>query len=234
MIVDSEQIPRVRLGQGKAATTLLTEDGCYYPVISHLSYSDRQRAQSAPHRVGGGTRPMHRTTLTLAKPPWTSTQGYTTTNKQYFSGSKLLSPVRRPPLCPSMHVSQIRFGSKNEEDPKWNTNYTETYVEKEIIPANRLHLTSFVHRIDQTEGADMKKVVKMDDRSTNYWSQYNRIHSKLGFMLGQGVPREPPVRQSYNVLTGEPMGPAWRENNRRVSGNRVLNGIRREVTSILG
>ena len=68
-----------------------------------------------------------------------------------------------------------------------------------------MHLTSLVNRIDQTEGADMKHSIKMDARPTNYFTQYNRIHNKLGHMLGTGVPRDYPVRQEYNVITGKYM-----------------------------
>ena len=72
-----------------------------------------------------------------------------------------------------------------------------------IFQANRLHLTSLVNRIDQTEGANMKESIKMDSKPTNYFSQYNRIHNKLGHMLGPGVPQDYPVRQEYNVITGK-------------------------------
>ena len=76
-------------------------------------------------------------------------------------------------------------------------------VNDSVFQANRLHLTSLVNRIDQTEGADMKESIKMNTSPTNYFSQYNRIHNKLGHILGPGVPRDYPVRQEYNVITGE-------------------------------
>lgn len=72
-------------GQGKRAVTLLTEGGCYYPVISHYSYVDRQlRAQSAPNNAGRirGTRPMHQTTMQIGKPPWTVQDSYITSSKR--------------------------------------------------------------------------------------------------------------------------------------------------------
>ena len=72
-------------GQGKRAVTLLTEGGCFYPIISPYSYTDRQlRVRSAPQNAGRirGTRPMHRTTLVTAKPPWSSKTSYITTTKQ--------------------------------------------------------------------------------------------------------------------------------------------------------
>ncbi|XP_033755444.1 uncharacterized protein LOC117338268 isoform X1 [Pecten maximus] len=227
--------PHVLFGQGKSANTLLTEDGCHYPVISP-AYTDRMRAASAPYEYGKGVRAMHKTTLTIAKPPWDSRDAYKTSNKQYFGGSKSLNPVRRPPRCPSMHTSQWDIG-QNQQDKYWDTHYKGTFHEKEIIPAtaraNRLHMTSLVNRIDQTEGADMKQTIKSDKNHPNYWSQYGRIHNKLGHMLGTGVSREPPVRKSYNVITGEELGPAWEDVNRRVSGNRVLYSNRCERAPLL-
>lgn len=75
---------RIHYGQGKTATTILTEDGCYYPVI-HEPYSHRvppvlpPRAPSAPGRLRRGDRPMHRTTFSVAKAPWEP--DYVTTNR---------------------------------------------------------------------------------------------------------------------------------------------------------
>lgn len=79
----------------------------------------------------------------------------------------------------------------------------------------------------------MKKTIKSDKDHPNYWSQYGRIHNKLGHMLGTGVAREPPVRKSFNVITGEELGPAWEDMNRRVSGNRVLYSNRCERSPLL-
>lgn len=233
----SGKSPYLGLGQGKRAVTLLTEGGCHYPIISHYSYIDRQdRARSAPQNAGRirGTRPMHQTSFMISKPPWTADQAYRTTHKQNFGGSKSLNPARRPQLCPSMHTSQIKLGHPQDEAPGWDTHYTGTFIEKPIIPANRLHLTSLVNRIDQQEGADMKETIKMDQNNPSYFTQYKRIHSKLGTMLGPGAPREYPVRQEYNVITGETGGPAWREENRRISGDRLLHSLRREQTFVLG
>lgn len=57
---------------------------------------------------------------------------------QYFTGSKSLNPVRRPPLCPSMHRSQIKMSHPADEKQGWNTDYTGTYIEKDIIPVGLL------------------------------------------------------------------------------------------------
>ncbi|KAH3871034.1 uncharacterized protein LOC127868422 [Dreissena polymorpha] len=224
-------------GQGKRAVTLLTEGGYYYPIISHYSYQDRSRAHSAPQHAGRirGTRPMHGTTMLIAPGPWTPADGYTTTVKKNFGGSKLLNPVLPPARCRSMHRSQIQLGlTPGAGQQDWNTHYTETFIQKPVVPANQLHLTSLVNRIDQQEGSDMKASIKMDSSPPTYFTQYTRVHSKLGTVLGTGAPREYPVRHEYNVITGETGGPSWREDNRRVSGDKVLQTLRRGNTTILG
>ena len=49
----------------------------------------------------------------------------------------------------------------------------------------------------------MRTTVHTDPQAPSYWSQYNRIHGKLGQMRGPGVERERLVRQSYNIFTGK-------------------------------
>ena len=72
-----------------------------------------------------------------------------------------------------------------------------------ITQANRLHLTSLVNRINQTEGAKAKEVVKPSDEPMNYFTQYKRVHDNLGHLLGPGVEREYPIRDQYNIITGK-------------------------------
>ena len=56
---------------------------------------------------------------------------------QNFGGSKSLNPSRRPPLCPSMHTSQIKLTRPASDGPAdWNTHYTGAFVEKPIIPVS--------------------------------------------------------------------------------------------------
>ena len=55
---------------------------------------------------------------------------------QNFGGSKSLNPVRRPPLCPSMHTSQIKLVHPRDENSEWNTHYANTFIEKPIIPVS--------------------------------------------------------------------------------------------------
>ena len=80
---------RINFGQGKVATTILTEEGCHYPVI-HEPYTHRlnnriQSPASAPvRRHRKGDRPMHKTTMTIAKPPWDG-DFMTTSNQVRYS-----------------------------------------------------------------------------------------------------------------------------------------------------
>lgn len=232
--------PRILHGTGKRVIALLTQDGCIYPVIAHDAKNDRKRFTSAPQygaRILRGERPMHQTTLLLAKPPWDA--DYTTTNKQYHGGSQKLEPEPRPQKAPSMHRSQFQLGHYDRVDtyPGYpaheaqdqnvcQTHYEQTYYPKEIIPANRLHLTSYVNRINQMEGANTKEAVKhAADQPMNYFTQYKRTHM-LGFLRDPRIELEHPVREQYNIITGESMGLAWKSENPRKSGNRVLHGLR--------
>ncbi|CAL1541343.1 unnamed protein product [Lymnaea stagnalis] len=223
---------RIEHGQGKTVTTILTEDGCYYPVVhepySHRAYYGQPRCLSAPVKRLRGERQMHRTTLTIAKPPWSP--DYVTTSNQYFSGSKFLEPAQRPHPCPSMHRSQVKFGTEEGPDQFLSESMVK-YQSKNIIPAGQLHLLSLTNKVNQIEGAKVKEVVKPDEGPYSYWSQYNRMHNKLGVLRGPGVGREYPVRQQYNIITGEEKGPAWREVNPLVSGNRVLHGLRSKLAN---
>jgi len=230
---------RVLYGQGKRAVTLLTEDGCVFPIIAHEAKRDRGEhiAKQQSDRISRGERPMHQSTLSLAKAPWQP--DFTTTNMQFHGGSKSLEPELPPKKSRSMHRSQIEFGryggygsypgypGHESEDPNvWKTDYKQTYYPKDIIPANRLHLTSLVNRIDQTEGHKAKEAVRPGQEPMSAFTQYRRVHDKLGLLRGPGVEREHPVREQYNILTGETVGPAWKTENQRVSGNRVLHNIR--------
>lgn len=236
--------PRILHGTGKRVTTLLTEDGCIYPIIGHDAKNDRLRMTSAPQhgsRILRGERPMHQTTLMLAKPPWIP--DYTTTSQQFHGGSKVLEPEPRPQKARSMHHSQLNLGSlgdkgsqnilgQNAQTSEWKTRYEETFYPKQIIPANRLHWTSHVNRINQMEGAKTKEAVRpADDQPMTYFTQYKRTHDMLGLLRGPGVEREPPVRVQFNVITGADMGPAWKPFNERTSGNRVLHKIRSALPS---
>lgn len=55
-------------------------------------------------------------------------------------------------------------------------------------------------------GQQMHNVLTRENHKQNFFSQYKRIHDKLGAMVGPDEPRgprTPPVRKQYNILTGE-------------------------------
>ncbi|CAG5118496.1 unnamed protein product [Candidula unifasciata] len=232
---ENEQLfgSRISFGQGKTATTILTEGGYYYPVIHepyNLRAADRQprpwTSSSSPRK---GDRPMHRTTLTIAKPPWSP--DYTTIHKQDFSGSKTLEPASFQSQCRSMHTSQIQFGTVEVPD-RFISDHMSTYRKQDRTVSARPYLKSLENKLNQIEGAKVKDVIKPDKEPQSYWSQYNRIHNKLGLLRGPGVEREYPVRLQYDPITGEEKGQAWKPNNLRVSGNRVLYGMRRQLSAM--
>nr|KAG5704903.1 hypothetical protein BaRGS_003886 [Batillaria attramentaria] len=110
-----------------------------------------------------------------------------------------------------MQRSQIVFGGYGNragypghevEDPNlWKTDYTQTYFKKDIIPANRLHFTSLVNRMNQIEGVQAKEVVRPGNHPMPAFTQYRRVHDKLGHLRGPGVPLGYPIREQYNILT---------------------------------
>ncbi|ESO98635.1 hypothetical protein LOTGIDRAFT_238991 [Lottia gigantea] len=225
-------------GQGKRVTTLLTEDGCYFPVISHAPYIERCYLRTAPfpqQRTPMGRHSQEDSTFNIGDGGRSKTE-FITTSKQTFGGSKSLNPAKRPPLSRSMHISQLdniisnKYGEKTTSNGL-KTRYNVAFKEKDIIPANILHQSSLVNRTNQTKGTDVCEAVRPSTTVATYWSQYGRIHSKLGSMLGPGVPQSYPIRQQYNVITGESKGPAWTEENARISGNRVLNSCRQKLKS---
>lgn len=74
-----------------------------------------------------------------------------------------------------------------------------------LIPqANRLHKVSLVNRIDQTEGGQVKQVFNTDPSHPSYWTQYKRVHDKLGYVLGPGTQKYKPIKQQFNFFTGKP------------------------------
>ena len=67
----------------------------------------------------------------------------------------------------------------------------------------QVHLPTFQNKMHQNEGRGMRDVLVYPGKPLDYWSSYNRIHNKLGTMLGPGVPHQRPVRREYNILTGK-------------------------------
>lgn len=70
----------------------------------------------------------------------------------------------------------------------------------------RLHYPSFLNKMNMNEGGGVKEAIVASSKEKQpgrFWSQYNRIHNRLGAALGPGVPQERPVRTSYDPLTGQ-------------------------------
>ena len=71
----------------------------------------------------------------------------------------------------------------------------------------------------------IRDVINGDAAPPNYWSQYKRTHSYLGYLRGPGEARPIADRPAYNIFTGETLkSPSWSssENYKRISGNNIL------------
>lgn len=77
------------------------------------------------------------------------------------------------------------------------------------LQANRLHLTSLINRVNQIEGHEVKDAVKPSEGPMSYFTQYKRVHDKLGHLRGPGAKKEYPVREEYDILTGRVHGVFW-------------------------
>ncbi|CAH1794897.1 unnamed protein product [Owenia fusiformis] len=228
--VDPILYPRARtlpiLNTGQCQNTIMLKYmGYQYPAISEQSYKDRSAQQKWEHKRG--SRPMHKTTLSLESKPMSDKDTYTTTSKQFHGGRKDLAPAEIPTPGMNMHMNQFNIGPTLER--QWGTQYGSHFRDKKVKTPFEVHYPSYDNFLKQTEGTGVKSTIKTAPEPPSYWSQYNRIHSKLGMMRGNGVAREYPVRASYNILTGEETGPAWQEENRRSSGNRVLYSKRQDA-----
>ena len=74
-----------------------------------------------------------------------------------------------------------------------------------VQPA-KLHYPTFQNKMAMNEGGGMKTaltVPKCQQAPNRFWSQYNRVHNRLGVALGPGVARERVVRSAFNPLTGK-------------------------------
>lgn len=203
----------VSFGQGKCATAVIADQGDLVTFVTDVPYKIRSR--HIPFTYGRGARPMHQTTLHL---PTQSYTDYLTTSKQYLGG---ISRPERSKKYGSQHVSQLSFG---DDPPEWKSSYGNNFIEREVQPPAKIHLPSFENRMNMSEGAGLKRVMTVpgEQNTSQFWTQYNRVHNKLGAILGPGVPHEKPVRRQYNPLNGEDAGEAWRPDNKRISGNRIL------------
>lgn len=221
------RIPYTGYGQCKAATTILGDQGDTVYVVSDEPYQAR-REHRAP-ALYRGARPMHRSTLRI---PMQGGTDYTTTNKQFHGGRRDVRICERSPQYPSQHITQFDLAHHTmtglvEATPQNNftTHYTTQYPDKGSQDPSLLHYPTFHNKMNMNEGKSIRTIMTAPDPTHGrgrYWSQYNRIHNKLGAALGPGVPRERTIRSSYNPLTGADLGEAWKSDNQRYSGNRIL------------
>ncbi|XP_013417619.1 uncharacterized protein LOC106178815 [Lingula anatina] len=216
--------------QGQKTATILSNTAGHVTVIPDTTFNDRRtemrRGIDLPRKRG--SREMHRTTMTFETNPVKPDFG-STARKSYSGTRHLPSPEKaRGPRYPYLHMSQFDLGTSSRTD--WTSTNSRNYFQKDINPASVIHWPTLENKLNMNQGSQMRQVLVQPDNQYTYWTQYSRIHNKLGAVLNPDVPRElrnPPIRKQYNILTGEIVGPAWSEENRRTSGNRVLYGSRR-------
>ncbi|ELT99744.1 hypothetical protein CAPTEDRAFT_226857 [Capitella teleta] len=223
------RIPSQGHGLCKHATTILGDQGGLVYLVTDTPKLARCK-EVPPHVTYKGARPLHRTTLKMHA---TEHPSYDTTNQKFHGGKIGLCLPERDQPYPSQHFSQFDlFHRTNLASPsdvhemKCSTHYDEEFSAKGTGegPA-RLHFPSFLNKMTMNEGSGVKSVMlppKGDQRTGRFWTQYNRVHNRLGAALGPGVPRERPVLSAHNPITGSYQGPSTKEDNRRISGNRVL------------
>ncbi|XP_074648021.1 uncharacterized protein LOC141903689 [Tubulanus polymorphus] len=163
--------------------------------------------------IGKGARPMHLVTHLINEP---SEPDYISSTKQAFSGRKDLKATEKPNLCRSMHSSQIRFSNDNSTWQEGSKYYND-YQRKQSMPANQLHESSLVNRINMVEGDGFRNAVNYQTWKPNYWTEYSRIHNTLGFMRGTGAPRPLAERRHYNIINGQET-PYMKMGNHRLQG----------------
>ena len=71
-----------------------------------------------------------------------------------------------------------------------------------------IHYKEQTNKMNMTEGIGMKQSLNSTDRqgSGTMFTQYNRVHNKLGATLGPGVSRDFVMRRQYDPLTGSVAG----------------------------
>ncbi|KAK2158084.1 hypothetical protein NP493_1825g00009 [Ridgeia piscesae] len=205
-------------GQGKRVATLLAEQGHLVTVINDVPYTSRRgRDAHVPLPSRKGDRAMHKTTMATRTQ---DTADYATTSQHFFGGSYMRNaPERRRPYVSS---KLLPYPMPRDSPDHWLTKYQKTYFEKPVQPPSTIRQPEFNNKTNMARGAGTRESMAMNAHHPNYWTQYKRTHGRLGAMLGDGVPRERPVRQGYNVLTGANTGGAWQPDNKRISGNRIL------------
>ena len=73
-----------------------------------------------------------------------------------------------------------------------------------VLQPAALHYKEQINKLNMNEGIGMKQSLNSTDRqgAGTMFSQYNRVHNKLGAALGPGVTRDFVMRRQYDPLTG--------------------------------
>lgn len=222
----------VQLRQGNAASTVLTNRSKYITVISDEPYESRKRIYPAKkyglnsdvthHRKG--TRPMHQTSLTFEKQPTDLT--YQSSSKQEYSGKKGVAFVKRPPQCPSLHLSQFQVGTNNQMD------WSKTKIINSTFDPNGYPVHEDRDRWQrEMKGTAMQNSLTFKSygkSKTKRPSAPNPIREYTPSLLQNS-------KESYDIITGTSSAPTRREHYKKISGNRLLQTSRAQTTDgILG
>jgi len=217
--------------QGNATSTVLTNRSKYITVISDESVESQKKSNifsssTNRNRHLKGTRPAHKTTLTFERQP--ADASFVTTSKDVFSGKKDLEFTRRPPRCPSLHLSQFQIGSGKHRDEggQWD---------ESLRPVNMSHEDKRRWR-KEMEGSNMLNSLKYDCRRNSNSVPKMYFDTTESSQGNDYSPYPKATRvERYDIITGESSAGNQRDGFRKVSGNRILQCIRAQTEEgILG
>lgn len=222
---------RGNFGQGHSSGTLFTDQGAFPCIVPYDDRASELRREAPFPRKG--SRAMHQTTITVQNP---EVLDYATTSHEVHGGSRFLPAPQRQPRARSMHASQIVLGQPTPGAEPEQSHASRTYTTKEVLPHYKIHYPIVLNKIQSVESRDVRSCLQ-PDTFTNYFTQYRRTHDFLGNVLDSAaesskgaIPRPPASKKRFHVLTGEPIGNVWSSNNRRISGNRLLQNDRPPIT----
>ena len=82
-------------------------------------------------------------------------------------------------------------------------NCTFKFTVTGLLQPSRLHYPTYENKMRNTEGGDVRHVMRVVELAQPHVTQYARVHNKLGVLLGPGVGRHQSARRQYNILTGK-------------------------------
>jgi len=226
----------IRLGAHEA--TVLTNNSKFMTIVSDLPCRERYRtnfSSSFSNTTGKyvrGSRPMHKSTFSLEENPMK--MDYITSTYKAHSGEHKWEPHVIPNKSQSLHLAHFSIGSSTDLDLKTQT--MKSYYRKKLIPASILHEGQRRWNDQVFTGAQMDKSLRyVGNERVDHISTYSEVHDAFGRRRGKGkiaIKRQP---QKYNIISGAHIGPVEEKSFRLVSGNKVLQTLRKETqTGILG